>query len=79
MDINSESQEFTAILAKIGLRIKTLQKKKKMRQEDFERGEYAVSLATLQRIEYGTANPSLLQLYRIAKQLNVELKDLIKE
>jgi transcriptional regulator with XRE-family HTH domain len=78
MNKKADSEEFSVLMKKIGLRIKTLRKEKKMRQEDFERGDYSISLATLQRIEYGEANPSLLQLYKISKQLKVELHELLK-
>jgi transcriptional regulator with XRE-family HTH domain len=64
-------------LQKIGVRIKTLRKKKGMTQQElaflcnFEK-------SNMSRIEKGKTNPTILTLQKISKALKVPLEDLLK-
>lgn len=75
---NDVKKEFEDVKNEIAAKIKAIRKEKRMRQEDFERGHYALSVPTLQRIEYGKANPSLLQIWKICKHLEIELHQLFE-
>jgi transcriptional regulator with XRE-family HTH domain len=64
-------------LQKIGVRIKTLRKKRGMTQQElaflcnFEK-------SNMSRIEKGKTNPTILTLQKISKALKVPLEDLLK-
>lgn len=64
-------------LQKIGVRIKTLRKKRGMTQQElaflcnFEK-------SNMSRIEKGKTNPTILTLQKISKALKVPIEDLIK-
>jgi transcriptional regulator with XRE-family HTH domain len=64
-------------LQKIGVRIKTLRKKKGMTQQElaflcnFEK-------SNMSRIEKGKTNPTILTLQKISKALKVPIEDLLK-
>lgn len=63
-------------LLKIGLKIKALREARGLNRDVFAR-EAEISKHYLYRIEYGNANPSVLQLRKIANFFDVRVKDLI--
>lgn len=69
--------KFEDIQRKLGKRLRQLRKDRNLRQVDLDEGEYAVSLTFIQSVERGTANPSLLTLFRISRSLGIRMKDLL--
>lgn len=63
-------------LQKLGLKIQRLREAGGFNRDVFAR-EAEISKYYLYRLEYGNANPSILQLRKIAKSLGVKAKDLI--
>jgi DNA-binding XRE family transcriptional regulator len=63
-------------LQKLGLKIQKLREKCGFNRDVFAR-EAEISKYYLYRLEYGNANPSILQLRKIAKCFGVKAKDLI--
>lgn len=63
-------------LQKLGLKIQKLREKRGFSRDVFAR-EAEVSKYYLYRLEYGNANPSILQLRKIAKCLKVSVKEMI--
>lgn len=72
------SMEKSEILKSVGKKIKELREAKGFSQVDLV-GEIEGNIDTtnISRIESGRTNPTLYTLYRIAKALDVELKDLV--
>jgi len=72
------SVEKSEILKAVGKKIKELRESKGLSQVDLV-GEIEGNIDTtnISRIESGRTNPTLYTLYRIAKALDVELKDLV--
>ena len=72
------SVEKSEILKAVGKKIKELREAKGLSQVDLV-GEIEGNIDTtnISRIESGRTNPTLYTLYRIAKALDVELKDLV--
>lgn len=72
------SVEKSEILMSVGKKIKELREAKGLSQVDLV-GEIEGNIDTtnISRIESGRTNPTLYTLYRIAKALDVELKDLV--
>lgn len=70
--------EKSEILKSVGKKIKELREAKGFSQVDLV-GEIEGNIDTtnISRIESGRTNPTLYTLYRIAKALDVELKDLV--
>lgn len=69
--------KFDDFLKKIGINIRNLRNERGLNQEDFDSGDYPVSVRTLQEIEAGRSNLTVKSLYNIAKHLKVKPKDLI--
>ena len=67
---------FINVKKKLGSRIRKLRELKGLTQEDMEEGLYGLPVRTFQDIERGNSNVTLKSLHLIAKQLDVELKDL---
>jgi len=63
-------------LYKIGLKIKKLREERGLNRDVCAR-EAEISKHYLYRLEYGNANPSVLQLKKIAKFFGINVKDLI--
>jgi len=63
-------------LQKLGLKIQKLREEREFNRDVFAR-EAEVSKHYLYRLEYGNANPSVLQLRKIARRLKVSVKDMI--
>lgn len=63
-------------LYRLGLKIKELREKQGISRDAFAR-EAEISKHYFYRIEYGNANPSILELRKIANCLKVKVKDLI--
>jgi XRE family transcriptional regulator, aerobic/anaerobic benzoate catabolism transcriptional regulator len=63
-------------LQKLGLKIKKLREKRGFNRDVFAR-EAEISKYYLYRLEYGNANPSILQLRKVAKCLGVSVKSMI--
>lgn len=63
-------------LLEIGLKIKKLREARGLNRDVFAR-EAEISKYYLYRLEYGNANPSILQLKKLAKFFGVKVKDLI--
>jgi len=63
-------------LYRLGLKIKKLREKRGIGRDAFVR-EAEISKHYFYRIEYGNANPSILELRKIANCLKVRVKDLI--
>jgi len=63
-------------LLKIGLKIKKLREVRGLNRDVFAR-EAEISKYYLYRLEYGNANPSILQLKKIAKFFGIKVRDLI--
>jgi transcriptional regulator with XRE-family HTH domain len=63
-------------LQKLGLKIQSLREKRGFNRDVFAR-EAGVSKHYLYRLEYGNANPSVLQLRKLAKCLKVSVKEMI--
>ena len=64
-------------LKKIGLRITELRDLNKISQLDLSI-KAGIDERTLRRIESGTMNSSIYNLYKIANVLNIKLQDLLK-
>jgi transcriptional regulator with XRE-family HTH domain len=60
----------------LGSKIKAFREKKGVGIDTFTR-QADLSKYYYYRVEYGNANPSILQLKKIASALNVKVKDLI--
>ena len=72
------SVEKSEILMSVGKKIKELREAKGLSQVDLvEEIEGNIDTTNISRIESGRTNPTLYTLYRIAKALDVELKDLV--
>lgn len=65
-------------LRKLGRRIRELRQEKGLRQEDFD-DDSALSITTrgVQGIEYGEKNLKIYTLYKIAKRLGLNLRDVL--
>ena len=63
-------------LQKLGLKIQKLREARGFNRDVFAR-EAEISKYYLYRLEYGNANPSVLQLRKIAKCLKISVKDII--
>lgn len=63
-------------LQRLGLKIQKLREERGFNRDVFAR-EAEISKHYLYRIEYGNANPSVLQLRKIAKTLKVSVRDMI--
>lgn len=63
-------------LKDLGLKIRSIRIKRKLRQEDVE--ELAgVDYKYYQKIEAGTQNPTIRVLYKLAKALGLKIRDLL--
>ena len=60
----------------IGNRIKTLREEKNVPQQDLA-AKCNIEKSNLSRIEAGRTNPTIYTLYKIAKNLNVSLFDIV--
>ncbi|MCW7503880.1 helix-turn-helix domain-containing protein [Leptospira paudalimensis] len=69
--------KFEDFLIKIGSNIRELRLQKGFNQEDLDSGDYPVPVRTLQEIEAGRANLTMKSVYKIAKHLKVQPKDII--
>lgn len=69
--------EFEDFQKKLGQRIQKLRESAGVTQEKMEEGEYGIAYRTLQDIESGRSNVTLLSLYKIARRLNIKPKDLL--
>lgn len=69
--------EFEEFQKKVGKRIQVLRENAGITQEKMEEGEFGISYRTLQDIEGGRSNVTLLSLFKIAKRLHVKPKDLL--
>lgn len=63
-------------LVKIGERIKTLRKKRKMEQQDLA-AACNFEKSNMSRIEAGGSNITFRTLFKISKALHVKVKDLV--
>ncbi len=65
-------------LRKLGKRIRELRQGKGLRQEDFD-DDTALGITTrgVQGIEYGQNNPKIYTLYKIARRLGLDLRDIV--
>ena len=70
------SQVKDADLYKLGVKIQNLREAQGLRRNVFAR-EAGISKHYFYRIEYGNANPSILELRKIANCLAVKVRDLI--
>lgn len=70
--------ENSDVLKIVGAKIKKLRIKKSLTQVELVgKMDGEIDPTNISRIEVGRTNPTLITLYRIAKALEVELKDLI--
>ncbi|EMY71940.1 helix-turn-helix domain-containing protein [Leptospira vanthielii] len=69
--------EYEEFARKLGLKIKEIRISKGITQEAMEEGNYPISYRTVQDIENGQSHPSVRSIFRIAKRLEVDLKDLM--
>lgn len=63
-------------LKDLGLKIRSIRIKQKLRQEDVEELS-GVDYKYYQKIEAGTQNPSIRVLYKLAKALELKVRDLL--
>ncbi len=69
--------KFEDFLKKTGAKIQKLRKEKGLTQEDFDSGDYPVSVRTLQEIEAGRTNLTAKSIYNISKHLKVKPHELL--
>jgi len=74
----AEIEGFEVFLDKLGKRVRELRHEKGLKQEDFD-DDTALGVTTrgVQAIEYGENNPKIYTLYKIAKRLGIDLKDIV--
>lgn len=72
-----EKREFQSLLTDVGNRIRTLRLDRNLSQEEMDEYGSVLSISTLQGIEAGRRNPTLLTLFLIAKRLKLNLRDLL--
>ena len=63
-------------LRKLGVKLRKLREARGLNRDVFAR-EAEISKYYLYRLEYGNANPSILQLKKLAKFFGIKVKDLI--
>jgi transcriptional regulator with XRE-family HTH domain len=68
---------FDDYLKKIGKKIQSLRKEKGLTQEDFDSGDFPISVRTLQEIEAGRTNLTIKSIYNISKHLKVKPHELL--
>jgi len=71
------SDNFNKFIKTVGNKIKTIRISQGLTQEDMEEGSYGISYRTVQDIENGKSNTSLRSIYKIAKRLGIEPKDIL--
>ena len=69
--------EYEEFVRKLGQKIKEIRNSKGMTQEEMEEGDYPISYRTVQDIENGQSHPSIRSIFKIAKKLEVDVKDLM--
>lgn len=76
--INTKNDPYLPYREKLGERIKELRKERDHTQESFALDVVKMNVSYLAKIENGYINTSLRYLIRIAKGLNVRVRDLIE-
>lgn len=71
-----EKQKFTKAL---GARIKTLRESKGISLRELESYDDSIDKSTLSKIENGHGNPTVYNLYRISKLLDIPLEEFVKD
>ena len=71
--------DFDKFIDAIGKKLKEIRISKGLTQEDMEEGVYGVSHRTVQDVETGKSNASLRSIYKIAKRLKINPKDLFDD
>ncbi|GBF49440.1 DNA-binding helix-turn-helix protein [Leptospira ryugenii] len=69
--------KFEDFLKKFGEKVKNERLKKGLNQEEFDFGDYAISVRTIQEIEAGRTNFTAKSLFYISKHLKIKPSDLI--
>lgn len=75
--LDSGDASFTKYKILVGKNIAKIRTSKNLTREQIDAGKYAVPVRTLADIELGTTNPTLLNLWKISKQLDVDLTELL--
>lgn len=74
----AEIEPSEVFLRKLGKRIRELRQEKGLTQEDFDdQTPLGITSHGLQGIEYGQKNPKIYTLYKIARRLGLDLRDLV--
>ncbi|MCB9813185.1 MAG: helix-turn-helix transcriptional regulator [Pseudomonadales bacterium] len=76
--ISTKNDQYLPYREKLGERIKDLRKKRGHTQESFALDVVKMNVSYLAKIENGYVNTSVNYLIRIAKGLNVKVRDLVE-
>lgn len=69
--------KFEDFLKKVGKNVQRLRIESHLKQEDFDSGDFPVSVRALQEIEAGRANLTAKSIYNISKHLKVKPHDIL--